>query len=88
MESKNVIDKRSVKLSDVMRADYIPFLGGRPARMTVIGSEDALNLAIALAGYLPDSGRYYILCAQEPPSVALSRDYQLHPENREDFEGI
>ena len=40
------------------------------------------------AGYLPDSGRYYILCAQEPPSVALSRDYQLHPENREDFEGI
>jgi len=48
MESKNVIDKRSVKLSDVMRADYIPFLGGRPARMTVIGSEDALNLAIAL----------------------------------------
>ncbi len=48
MENKNVVDKRAVKLEDVLRPDYIPFLGGRPARQMVIGKEDAINLTIAL----------------------------------------
>jgi hypothetical protein len=48
MENKNVLDKRAVKLEDVLRPDYIPFLGGRPKRETVIGKEDIINLEIAL----------------------------------------
>ena len=48
MENKNVVDKRAVKLEDVLKADYIPFLGGRPNRQTVIGKEDVMNLAIVL----------------------------------------
>ena len=48
MEKKPVIDKRSIKLEDVMKKDYIPFLGGRPDRPTVIGKDDILNLEIAL----------------------------------------
>ena len=48
MERKNVFDKRLVKLEDVLKSDYIPFLGGRPVRNTVIGDEDLLNLRIAL----------------------------------------
>jgi hypothetical protein len=48
MEKKPVIDKRSIKLEDVMKKDYIPFLGGRPARQTIIGKDDILNLEISL----------------------------------------
>jgi len=48
MENKKVVDKRAVKLEDVMKPDYIPFLGGRPKRQTVIGKEDLLNLEIAI----------------------------------------
>jgi hypothetical protein len=48
MEDKHVIDKRSIKLEDVMKKDYIPFLGGRPERQTIIGKDDILNLAITL----------------------------------------
>jgi hypothetical protein len=48
MEKKNVIDKRSVKLEKINKPGYIPFLEGRPARDTVIGSEDITNLRIAL----------------------------------------
>jgi hypothetical protein len=48
MENRNVVDKRAVRLEDVMKPDYIPFLGGRPKRQTVIGKEDILNLEIAL----------------------------------------
>ncbi len=48
MENRNVIDKRSVRLEDVLRPDYIPFLGGRPKRETVIGKEDIMNVVIAL----------------------------------------
>ncbi|MDD5672911.1 MAG: hypothetical protein PHC61_02000 [Chitinivibrionales bacterium] len=47
-EKKNVIDKRSIKLEDVMKSDYIPFLGGRPDRQKVIGSDDVINLSIVL----------------------------------------
>lgn len=48
MEKKHVIDKRSIKLEDVLKADYIPFLSGRPERETVIGKEDLMNLEIVL----------------------------------------
>lgn len=48
MENKNVIDKRSIKLEDVLKPDYIPFMGGRPKRETVISKEDITNLEIAL----------------------------------------
>jgi hypothetical protein len=45
---KNVIDRRQIHLEKVMRPDYIPFLGGRPTRTTVISADDILNLTIAL----------------------------------------
>jgi hypothetical protein len=48
MENRNVVDKRAVKLEDILKEDYIPFLGGRPNRETVICKEDVLNLTIAL----------------------------------------
>ena len=48
MERKHVVDKRSVRLEKVLESDYIPFLGGRPARETVIGNEDVIDLSIAL----------------------------------------
>jgi hypothetical protein len=48
MENKNVIDRRSVKLENIMSKDYIGFLGGRPERNTVIGKDDIANLKIAL----------------------------------------
>jgi hypothetical protein len=47
-DKKNVIDKRSIKLEDVMKPDYIPFLSGRPERETVIGKDDLMNLEIVL----------------------------------------
>lgn len=48
MEKRNVLDKRSVKLEKVMGKDFIPYLGGRPERESVIGHEDIVNLEIAL----------------------------------------
>ncbi|MCU0609607.1 MAG: hypothetical protein MUF22_07565 [Chitinispirillaceae bacterium] len=48
MEKKPVIDKRSIKLEEVMSREYIPFLGGRPKRETVISSDDVINLTIRL----------------------------------------
>lgn len=48
MERKPVIDKRSIRLEDVMRKDYIPFLGGRPKREKVIGLDDVMNVRINL----------------------------------------
>jgi hypothetical protein len=47
-EKKNVIDKRSIKLEDILKHDYIPFLSGRPERETVIGNDDLMNLEIVL----------------------------------------
>jgi hypothetical protein len=41
-------DTRRVKLEDIMRSDYIPMGAGRPARDTMIGSDDICNLSIAL----------------------------------------
>jgi hypothetical protein len=48
MKKKTVIDRRSIALEHVLRADYIPLGGGRPHREAVIGSEDLINLKIAL----------------------------------------
>ena len=48
MENKNVIDKRQIRLEDLTKPGYIPFLGGRPQRETVIGLDDVINLVIAL----------------------------------------
>jgi hypothetical protein len=48
MENRHVTDKRSIKLEDVLKKDYIPFLGGRPKRETIIGKDDIMNLAITL----------------------------------------
>jgi hypothetical protein len=48
MENKNIIDKRQIRLEDVMKPDYIPFMGGRPERGTVIRTDDIVNLKINL----------------------------------------
>jgi hypothetical protein len=48
MENKKVVDKRQIKLEDIMKPGYIPFLGGRPERETVICYDDVMNLAIQL----------------------------------------
>ena len=48
LEKKNVIDRRSIKLEDVLKPDYIPFLSGRPTRETIIGKDDLMNLEIML----------------------------------------
>jgi len=47
-EKRHVVDKRSIKLEDVLRPDYIPFLGGRPERNIIINKDDVTNLEIAL----------------------------------------
>lgn len=48
MNKSNIVDKRTVKLEEVLREDYIPFLGGRPQRPMVIQRDDILNLRIIL----------------------------------------
>ena len=48
MDKRNVIDKRSIRLEDVAKEGYIPFLGGRPKRKTVITHDDVINLSIVL----------------------------------------
>jgi hypothetical protein len=46
MEKKKIVDKRAVRLEDMQKSDYIPFLGGRPKRKTVISADDILNMKI------------------------------------------
>jgi hypothetical protein len=48
VENKKVIDKRQIRLEEVLRPDYIPFLGGRPERETIIMPDDIVNLKIIL----------------------------------------
>jgi len=49
MERKNnVYDKRNVKLDEMLRDGYIPFLEGRPGRDFSITEDDVTNLIIAL----------------------------------------
>jgi hypothetical protein len=45
---RNVYDKRYVRLEEVGRDEYIPFLGGRPSREKIISEDDITNLIIAL----------------------------------------
>jgi len=45
---RNVYDKRYIRLEEVGRDEYIPFLGGRPVRETVISEDDITNLIIAV----------------------------------------
>ncbi|HUI94062.1 MAG TPA: hypothetical protein VLX68_17620 [Chitinivibrionales bacterium] len=46
--NRHVIDKRSIKLEDVLKKDYIPFLGGRPKRESIISKDEITNLEITL----------------------------------------
>ena len=48
MEKPTVVDKRSVRLENISKKDYIPFLGGRPRREKIITPDEILNLKIAL----------------------------------------
>lgn len=48
MEKKPIVDKRSIRLEDVMKKDYIPYLGGRPDREKVIRPDDVLDMKINL----------------------------------------
>jgi hypothetical protein len=48
LERKRVVDKRSIKLEDILKPDYIPFLSGRPERETVINADDLMNLEIVM----------------------------------------
>ena len=48
MENSKVVDKRQIRLEELMKPGYIPFLGGRPKRDTVITVDDVMNLAIAI----------------------------------------
>ena len=48
MKKPNIIDKRQIRLEDLAKTDYIPFLGGRPQRTTVLTKDDCINLKILL----------------------------------------
>ncbi len=48
MKNNTVVDKRQVRLEDVMKPGFIPFLGGRPKRETIIGKDEITNLKIEL----------------------------------------
>jgi len=48
MNKPTVIDKRQVRLEEILKSDYIPFLGGRPDRTTIIQHDEIINLSILL----------------------------------------
>ncbi|MCW8966608.1 MAG: hypothetical protein OQK82_07990 [Candidatus Pacearchaeota archaeon] len=48
MKKPIILDKRAVRLEKITHPDYIPFLGGRPNRVTVVGHDDQINLRILL----------------------------------------
>lgn len=48
MEKPKIYDKRQVRLEDCNKPDYIPFLGGRPNRNTVINTDNCIDLRILL----------------------------------------
>lgn len=48
MDKKPVVDKRSIPFEDVVRKEFIPFLGGRPDREKVIRLDDVLDVKINL----------------------------------------
>jgi hypothetical protein len=48
LERKRVVDKRTIKLEDLLKPDYIPFLSGRPEREIIINGDDLMNLEIMM----------------------------------------
>lgn len=42
-----VTDRRAIKLEEILKETYIPFLGGRPKRDEIISKDDMTNLSIA-----------------------------------------
>jgi hypothetical protein len=48
MKKPNVIDKRSIHLEEITKPASIQFLGGRPKRVSIITSDDILDLRILL----------------------------------------
>ena len=48
MKKRPVSDHRRIKLENMQKKDYIPFLEGRPKRKKVIGTDDIANLCISL----------------------------------------
>jgi hypothetical protein len=48
MDARHIIDKRQVRLEDISKEGFIPFLGGRPKRDLVINEEDMSDLRINL----------------------------------------
>ena len=45
---KHIHDKRRFSLNKILSDEYIPYLGGRPERGTIIGKHDVIDLKIAL----------------------------------------
>jgi len=48
MDKRHVIDRRKVRLEELMKDGYIPYMAGRPRREKAINTDDLTNLAIAL----------------------------------------
>ncbi|MBD3319712.1 MAG: hypothetical protein GF350_01300 [Chitinivibrionales bacterium] len=48
MKRPSVVDKRNIRLEEMMKKEYIPFLGGRPKRRKGISGDDITNLTILL----------------------------------------
>jgi len=48
MDKHKILDKRKIRLENILKEDYIPFLSGRPKRITVINKDDIMNLKINL----------------------------------------
>lgn len=46
--NKKIIDRRIIKLEEINKKDYIPFLGGRPKRNNIITKDEILDLKILL----------------------------------------
>ena len=47
-KGKFISDRRSVKLEEISKPNYIPLFGGRPNRDKVIGNEDLIDLKISI----------------------------------------
>lgn len=48
MNNLGTVDKKQVQIKEVLKEGYIPFLGGRPERSTVISRDNILDLTIML----------------------------------------
>jgi hypothetical protein len=48
MNKPTIIDKRQIRLEEILHSDFIPFLGGRPKRTMVISRDDIFDLRILL----------------------------------------